>query len=96
MCRYPCSSLHKSRVVSPLENKVMSETILRCQNLFISRSANISSRYLSDFQSILQDSSVHQDLSNSSFQSPVIMKKLSRIMGNSISCSKVPSMVGLI
>ncbi|KAI3888173.1 hypothetical protein MKX03_020571, partial [Papaver bracteatum] len=54
-----------------------------CQNLFISRSTNISSQSLSDFQPMLQDSSVHQDLSNSSFQSPAIMKKLSRIMGNS-------------
>ncbi|KAI3852501.1 hypothetical protein MKW92_026907, partial [Papaver armeniacum] len=80
----------------------MSETLLRCQNLFISRSTNISSRSLSDFQPMLQDSSVHQDLSNSSFQSPVIMNKLSRIMGNSrmkeitVSRSKVPSMVGLM
>lgn len=81
MCRHPCSSLHSSRVVSPLEHRVMSETLLRSHNLFISRSINISSRPL--FQPMLQDSSIHQDLSNSSFQSPVIMNKLSQIMGDS-------------
>ncbi|KAI3863910.1 hypothetical protein MKW98_031502 [Papaver atlanticum] len=102
MCRHPCSSLHSSRVVSPLEHRVMSETLLGSHNLFLSRSTNISSRSLSDFQPMLQDSSVHQDLSNSSFQSPVIMNKLSQIMGDSrmkeltVSCSKVPFVVGLM
>ncbi|KAI3870891.1 hypothetical protein MKW92_040846 [Papaver armeniacum] len=90
MCRHPCSSLHSSRVVSPLENRVMSKTLLTSHNLFIRRSTIISGRSLSYFQPMLQDSSVHQDLSNSSFQSHIIMKKLSS------DSTKVQSVVGLM
>ncbi|RZC47645.1 hypothetical protein C5167_040599 [Papaver somniferum] len=44
----------------------------------------VTSRAQSNVGNSSQDSSIHQDLSNSSFQSPVIMNKLSQIMGDSI------------